>query len=329
MVLCLAISTKLILVSKYDEIGNIDTMLQPDQIDVLYGIKEIIFYKNGLEVKRSARYPMARAKPTARKGVFDMSKKSKLRLTHIVANSQVKFNSMFTCTYGDFFIPHDGRELKRQCNLLLTNFRKRFDNEYIWFMEFTTKQKRPHLHVITTVVPNEWDRHWLGQRWSAISVKGYFKRMSEGKYKDIYFKKPIDTWIVESESQKVKHVHEHIENWEMIRKVDGATRYCLKYAAKEEQKLVPPSFHNVGRFWGTSQGVTPKPIGRLIIGETMTEAAVREVLSETFVGNFPLIPKFIFQQDAREFFASRGLLLTEFIEENFNEEGDEIGLSVL
>lgn len=288
-------------------------MLQPDQIDALYGIKEIIVYANGLEVKRSARYPMARSQPIARKGVFDMSKKSKLRLTHIVANSQVKFNSMFTCTYGDFFIAHDGKELKRQCNLLLTNFRKRFDNEYIWFLEFTTKQKRPHLHVITTVIPNEWDRSWLGQRWSAISVRGYYKRLTGGYYPDVILKHPIDEWTVATEALKVKHVHEHKENWQPIRKEDGAVRYCLKYAAKEEQKLVPPSFHKVGRFWGTSQGVTPKPIGKLLIGETMTEAAVREVLADTFVGNFPLIPKFVFQQNALEFFTSRGLKLTELI----------------
>ena len=242
-----------------------------------------------------------------------MSKKSKLRLTHIVANSQVKFNSMFTCTYGDFFIAHDGRELKRQCNLLLTSFRKRFDNEYIWFLEFTTKKKRPHLHIITTVIPNEWDRIWLGERWAAISVKNYFKRLGEGKYPDVSLKHSIDEWVVNDESLKVKHVHEHSKNWELIRKADGAVRYCLKYAAKEEQKLVPPSFQNVGRFWGTSHGVTPQPIVRLLIGETMTEAAVREVFSETFVGNFPLIPKFIFQQDALEFFTSRGFKLTEII----------------
>lgn len=290
-------------------------MLQPDQIDALYGIKSITFYKNGLVVHRGKRFPMRHFQPTPRKGVYDMSKKSRLHLTHIVANCEIKFSSMFTCTYGDFFIPHNGIELKRQTNLLLTSFRKRFDSEYIWFLEFTTKKQRPHLHIITTIVPNEWDRVWLGERWSAISVRGYLKRIIENRYEGLTLEHEIDGYIAAEEANKVRNVHAHPNNWELIRKEDGAQRYCLKYASKEEQKLVPPGFSNVGRFWGHSEGVTPRPIGELLIDQNMTEEKVREILSETFVGQFPLIPKYIFQRDAREFFASRGLSLTEIIGE--------------
>lgn len=290
-------------------------MLQPDQIDALYGIKEIVFYKNGLVVKRGKRFPMKHFQPMPRKGVYEMSKKSKLRLTHIVANCDIKFVSMFTLTYGDFFIPHDGRELKRQVNVFLTAFRKRFDCEYVWFLEFT-KKERPHLHVICTVAPNEWDRIWLAEKWAKITVQDYYVKLLNEDFKtDFFMKIPLDGWTVAEEYTKVRKVHGHKKCWESIYKEDGATRYCLKYAAKEEQKLVPIGFQNVGRFWGTSRNVAPKPLARLLIDETMTEERVRKIIDETFVGQFPLIPKYIFQNDAITFFTSRGMLLTEIIGE--------------
>lgn len=304
-------------------------MLEPEQIDALYGIKEIIFYKNGLVVKRGKRFPMAHFQPVTRKGVNEMSKKSKLRLTHIVANCDIKFVSMFTLTYGDFFIPHNGRELKRQVNVFLTAFRKRFDCEYIWFLEFT-KKERPHLHVICTVAPNQWDRIWLAEKWAKISVTDYFLKMvtftmnEEGRVIV-----PIEPLVVLDEAKKVRKVHSHKKCWESIYKEDGATRYCLKYAAKAEQKLVPIGFQNVGRFWGTSRNVSPKPLASLVIGETMTEERVRQIIEETFVGQFPLIPKYIFQKDAIEFFTSRGMRLTEIIVENEKHKPSKIDNGVV
>lgn len=295
-------------------------MLEPEQVDALYGIKELVFFKNGIIVRRGQRFPMAQFKPTPRRGVYEMSKKSKLRLTHIVANCDVKFSSMFTLTYGDFFIPHNGKELKRQCNIFLTAFRKRFDCEYVWFLEFT-KKGRPHLHVITTVLPNEWDRAWLAERWAKITVLDYSDRVMSGKYgTDLEVKKPIDKWLINDEAIKVKKVHRHKKCWEEIYKEDGAQRYCLKYASKEEQKLLPIGFQNVGRFWGTSRMVTPKPLSSFLVGDAATELKVREYINETFVGQFPLIPKYIFLKDAAEFFTSRGLTLTKIIDTSGYEE---------
>jgi len=298
-------------------------MLTPEQIDGMFSISKIVFYKNGLVVERKNRFPMKHVQPISRKGVYEMSKKSKLLLTHIVANSEIKFSSMFTLTYGSFFIPEDGRELKRQCNVFLTSFRKRFDCQYVWFLEFT-KKARPHIHVITTVVPNEWDRRWLAEKWSKISVTDYSKRLhesdSEGGKRIII---PIKREIVVDEAAKVKRVHSHKKCWEEIRKADGAQRYCLKYAAKSEQKLLPVGFENVGRFWGTSRLVKPVPLAELEIGETMSEDRVREVINSTFVGQFPLIPKYIFQQNAMEFFTSRGLKLTQIIEINLAAKGGQ------
>lgn len=291
-------------------------LLDPSDIDKLFGISKIVFYKNGIVVQRKERFPMKRHPPTARKGVYEMSQKSKLNLAHIVANCEVKFVSMFTLTYGDFFIPYDGRELKRQINVFLGRFKKRYITEFIWFLEFT-KKGRPHLHVICNVDPNAFDRAWLGMTWAKVSVVDYWKKIRTIEEMEKMIKaRPLDEWTVEEETRKVASVHSHSKCWEKVRKEDGATRYCLKYALKSEQKLVPPSFHSVGRFWATSRGVRATPKGELIIGETMTEEQVRAIFLDTRVGQYPLIPKYVFERDAMEFFTSRGMLLTEIFDEN-------------
>jgi len=288
--------------------------LTPAEVEALYGIYKVTVYKHGLVVERRARYPMKKHIPPKRKGIFEMTRKSRLKLTHLIANCEVKFTSMFTLTYGNFINPIDGRELKRQVNILLGHFRKRFpEHEYCWFLEFTTQKGRPHLHVVTTAMPNQFDRNWLGATWSKVSVYDAIRRLLENKGNGLRVVHPINMFDVLEECEKVWKVHKHIKCWEKIRKSDGAMRYALKYAAKQEQKLVPPQFGNVGRFWGNSRGVTAEPIGELLIGETMTEEAVRGILEQS-VGQLPLIPRYIFQRDALEFFQSRGLHLTEIFE---------------
>jgi len=285
--------------------------LTPVEIEALYGIHRILVYKNGLEVFRKPRFPMPKSIPPQRKGVYEMTRKSKLRLTHIIANCEVKFCSLLTLTYGDYIHPLDGRELKRQLNVFLGHLRKRFNCEYCWFLEFTGKQ-RPHVHVITTVIPNTYDRIWLGEIWSKISVYDAVKRILENRSGDkLIVHHPISMWDVLEECDKVFKVHKHPRCWEKVRKSDGAMRYALKYATKQEQKLVPPQFGNVGRFWGVSRLVEAKPIAELIIGETMTEAAVEAVLKGIEGLQLEMIPRYIFHRDALEFFQSRGLHLTE------------------
>lgn len=290
-------------------------LLEPADIERMYRIEKIVFYKNGLVIHRKARYPMERHPPLERKGVYEMSQKSKLRLTHLVANCQVGFTSMFTLTFGDFFIPVDGKELKRQINLFFTRFRRRFNGHYLWFLEFTEKG-RPHIHVLCTIEPNGFDRVWLGATWADISVVKYAKRFKDKKIgEEFVIKIGWDEWITEEEAKKVFRVHSHKKNWEKIRKPDGATRYCLKYALKVEQKLVPIGFQNCGRFWAFSSGVKIFPIGEIIIGETMSEAKVKELFLDTRIGQYPLIPKYIFEADALEYFTSRGFKLTEIFDE--------------
>lgn len=297
--------------------------LTPQEIDALYGIHRIVVFKNGLMVERKARYPMPKPKPPLKKGIFEMTRKSKLKLTHIITNCDLQFLSLFTLTYGDYISPIDGRELKRQVNVFLNHFRRRFKtDEYVWFLEFTRKQ-RPHLHVLTTVGPNQFDRIWLGEAWAKISVYDAIRRLLEKKCEGLRVVHPINMFDVLEECHKVWLVHRHLKNWEKIRKSDGAMRYALKYATKSEQKLVPAQFGNVGRFWGISRGVLARPIAEVLIGETMSEDQIKAIIGNINGYQFPLIPRFIFQKDALEFFQSRGLKLTEIFGKYFVPDIDQ------
>jgi hypothetical protein len=60
------------------------------------------------------------------------------------------------------------------------------------------------------------------------------------------------TWyrIVDSEDERHLRAGTRIERLQSGRA--GTISYASKYAAKAEQKIVPPEYENVGRFWGIS-----------------------------------------------------------------------------
>lgn len=290
--------------------------LTAKEVEALYGIETVLVYKNGLEIIRKARYPMPRPMPPTFHGSVIMSRKSKMRLANVVQNTEIKFNSMLTLTYGDYINPIDGKELKRQTNILLGHIRKRFlGSQYVWFLEFTKKLK-PHLHVITTIQPTDFDRVWLGQVWAKVSVYDAVRRLLDNKGNGLRVVHPVNMFDVLEECSKVYKVHKHPKSWEAIRKADGAARYMLKYATKAEQKLVPIHFQNVGRFWGVSSLVKASPIAQLNINETMSEEGFKAIFSDTALAQLELLPKYIFQKDALQYFSQRGLRLTEIFDEN-------------
>lgn len=294
-------------------------MLSPQEVEAMYRIKRVIVYKNGLEVIRGPRYPMKKHKPPPRKGVYEMSRKAKLRLAHLANNCDIKFNSMITLTYGDFLFPADGKELKRQLNVFLGHLRRRFTCEYIWFLEFQTRG-RPHFHIITTITPNYLDKIWLASCWSKTTTYDYVKRLTNRAIRDKdALLKTFNMFDVLEEADKVFAVHKHPKAWDKIRKSDGATRYLLKYASKQAQKLVPANFGNVGHFYGHSAEITAKPLAVIEIGETMSEGGFRAVLGETPIAEAMLIPRYIFQNDALEYYQKKGLVFTEIIGQKLSD----------
>jgi hypothetical protein len=297
-------------------------MLTPQEVEELYGIDRILVYKNGLEVFRKARYPRPKPEPPKKAEQEEMSRKSKMRLAHIVQNSEIGFKSILTLTYGDVVHPLNGKELKRQLNIFLNKLRKRYTIEYLWFMEFT-KRGRPHIHIITTREPTEFDRIWLAQIWSRISVRdAYNRQLGNHQETENVSLGPADGFEMAKEEQKVYLVHRHPKTWQKAKKEDGMSRYALKYATKTYQKKIPANFRNAGRFWGVSKGVYAKPIAEVLIGETMNEEQIKAVLGKSRVGQFPLIPRYIFERDALEYFTSLGMKLTEIFGETNVQDMD-------
>lgn len=295
--------------------------LTPAQIEAMTVIKEVRIYRNGLEIVRGMRFPTPKPTPPKQKGIFEMSRKSKLRMAHLVANSEVKWRSLLTLTYGDFFVPKDGRELKRQLNVFLKSFRNRFDGEYFWFMEFTKKDK-PHLHILTTVAPNQFDSMWLAERWAKITVYDVWKdhrdnAITIGDTREI----PIPIEYMEDEMKKVTRVHLHKKTWDKIHKPNGAIRYMLKYAAKSEQKLVPVQFGHCGRFWGCSRGVEAHLEMTLHVGEDITQEQLEDIFAKVLPNDLPLFPRYFFLTDIISKLSGMGISLKE-LNAKFKPSGD-------
>jgi len=285
--------------------------LTPQQIDAMTVIKQVRVYKHGFEIVRGMRFPMSKPEPPERQEIYEMSRKSRLRMAHLVANSEVKWKSLLTLTYGDFFVPSDGKELKRQLNIILKSLRNRFDSEYFWFMEFTKKGK-PHFHIILTVNPSEFDRRWLADRWAKITVYDVWKNHTEALMWDEHIGwKDIPEEIMCDERDKVGRVHSHPKTWEAIYKPNGAVRYMLKYATKTEQKLVPVEFGNCGRFWGASRGVEAHLVMTLELGKDITLEKMTEIFSQVLPDDLPLIPKYLFVNNAIALLEGSGISLKE------------------
>jgi len=288
--------------------------LTPEEVEERFPLDNILVFKNGLMVSRRSKYP-TKSTYHPRKGIYEMSKKSKLRLSHIVNNSEIKFQSMLTLTWGDFMPPVDGKELKRQLNIFLKEFRHHLKTpEYLWFLEFQ-RSGRPHIHILATTEPTTNDRVWFAGIWPKISVKDAWTRLETNKVEDYKITKELDVTTLLDEWEKSKKFNSHPKVWEKFRKKDGAFRYVLKYATKSEQKLVPVEYGNVGRFWGVSANVLPFPIGAVVLGQEMSEAEFREMMKSHRTGELPLIPRYVFQKDAVEFFSKNGLTMTEILGE--------------
>jgi hypothetical protein len=175
---------------------------------------------------------------------------------------------MITLTYPETY-QQDGLKSKAELHRFLDKLQKHYGKmSYLWFLEFQ-KRGAPHYHIMSSYLePNKWHRQTMGEVWAQIVSR-----------------ETID-------HDKVYRVHSHTRAWEKIHKPDGASRYCMKYATKLAQKSVPPEFSRVGRFWGCSRDVVPKPLVR---GVDITEDELREHLWKRNhpATDFPVIPKYI------------------------------------
>ena len=172
--------------------------------------------------------------PPPRGTVVKFSYKARQRLAFVAANSPVEFHTMITLTYPAVF-PSDGKTVHANRHAFLEFCRRDFGTPfYLWFLEFQ-RRGAPHIHLLLD---------WPMPRRREL-VTGLRNRVAF-------------TWYRIVGSGDEKHLSAGTRT-ERLRSSEGGARYAVKYACKMRQKVVPVQYQNVGRFWGCSRAVIPRP----------------------------------------------------------------------
>lgn len=154
-----------------------------------------------------------------RSKIIKFSRKSLNRLKLIIRNTEAIYKFFITLTYPSDFV-RDGKEVKRHLNVFLQYLRRQ-KIKYLWILEFQ-ERGAPHFHILCN---EQIDKNELSRRWYEIVNSGDEKHLKAG---------------TRIESIKSQH---------------GLVGYMMSYAYKLYQKIVPPGFQNVGRFWGASRNL--------------------------------------------------------------------------
>lgn len=219
-------------------------------------VKGVKVYVRDVIVVREAG--LTGSQPGPRGIITELSFESRQRLAFVACNTSVVFHTMLTLTYPCAF-PNDGLKVKRNLHAFLQWLRRDigWSYEYLWFLEFQDRGA-PHIHLlIDYAMPPPWVSVELaihGQKQTVtrrnpdavLWIKAWRFRIASAWYR-----------IVGSRDPKHLVAGTRVE---AVRKPDGAKRYAVKYAMKTHQKRVPVAYQNVGRFWGHSKAVRPKPI---------------------------------------------------------------------
>ena len=184
-------------------------------------------YKQDLVVLRDA--PPGRDHDWVRADVTTFSRASRQRLAFTASNTEIKFTSMITLTYPREY-PSDGETVKKHFHDFMVNLRNKVSPlSHLWFLEFQ-KRGAPHIHIlIRGMRVCRETQAWVSATWYRIVGSGDLRHLAAGT------------------------------RLERIRKENGARNYAVKYAFKMKQKAVPVGYRNVGRFWGNSRDVKPRP----------------------------------------------------------------------
>jgi hypothetical protein len=167
---------------------------------------------------------------------YERKKRNVIRAYSFRANKRCKFylrntahlmDVMVTLTYPMDY-PMDGAIVKKQLHRFSSWLRYR-DYKYIWVLEFQ-ERGAPHFHfLIDKPVPHQE----VAQTWYRIVASNDPKHLKAGT--------------------EVK----------AIRKKGSIAHYMTKYMDKADQKIVPPEYEKVGRFWGHSKDLLKPEIFKI------------------------------------------------------------------
>jgi hypothetical protein len=207
--------------------------------------RAIVRYRRDLVVIRQGLPGSSRPKAEG-EDIRYFSLRSRRRLAFVIANTEIEFKSMLTLTYPRSF-PLDGQTCKKHMQALIKRLkRKGWADSYFWFFEFQ-RRGAPHIHFFLPArVTSRLQQLWISYAWYCVVNSGDERHYCAGT------------------------------NWENFRLPDGAVRYALKEAAKMYQKKVPKAFQKVGRFWGCSRDVRPKPLEILPCSQAQLEQAIEQ-----------------------------------------------------
>lgn len=176
-----------------------------------------------VQVKRERQQTMPKKGGGVRGKIRDFSTRSARELLFRARNVE-GLVVMVTLTYPGAF-PTDGRKVKRDWAALRRWFVHRGLGG-LWFLEFQ-ERGAPHLHVYLN---GRIDKDKLADAWARIVDSGD------------------------------PHHRDRGTRVEAIREPHAVAAYAAKYANKPEQKEVPASYQEVGRFWGLFGGVKVVPV---------------------------------------------------------------------
>lgn len=154
-----------------------------------------------------------------RTNVRGLSESSAYRMRRYLRETKCEYRSMCTLTYPDGF-GTDGKRAKNDARRFVQELRRKNSDDFwgcFWFLEFQGNG-RIHFHLLLT---HYYPKEWIANLWYRIVDSGIESHRKAGT---------------------------RIESLRLGR--DGISSYVSKYCSKFDQKLIPPGFGWVGRFWG-------------------------------------------------------------------------------
>jgi len=194
-----------------------------------------IFITGQAGIVTTGAKPTGNLHPEARDKIKAFSGNSSRRMARYLAVCCAEYRNMVTLTIPN--IEADGKAFKAAVDRFLRWAIPAMDGpaetkSAFWFLEFQDRGA-PHLHLLVTGFIHK-DK--LSEKWAMIWAQSLFDR-GVLPYNECA--------AVAGNMMKTATRVEALRGSRL-----RACAYACKYARKGEQKVVPPSYEDVGRFWG-------------------------------------------------------------------------------